>query len=293
MIWAMVAPSGRRSIAITSASLLLSRGPCLDRRGWPGAARAASAGLRPARWRRAGRAGSRRAGFRPACRVRLAANARRPGRRRAAAASRRPASRSWPGWPPRRPSRPPARLRPPRRRRSRRHRPCPSLWATASGPAFGMMYASAGSSAASSGAGSAGASVTKLAGPQPSSRRCGAELGGAQPAAQQAVGGVEDVLGGKADLRGVALDRLDGVALGVGVAALVLQRAQDLRQLGEAEGISMVIGGVLSESGAATIATLLPPPPRRQCRSGPIASHEYSRRLRRAHEGVSGPIHQL
>ena len=65
----------------------------------------------------------------------------------------------------------------------------------------------------------------------------GAEGGGAQPATEQAVGGVEDVLGGKAELRGVALDRLDGIAFGVGVAALVLQRAQDLRQLGEAEGI--------------------------------------------------------
>jgi hypothetical protein len=65
----------------------------------------------------------------------------------------------------------------------------------------------------------------------------GAELGGAQPAAEQPIGGVEDILGGKADLRSVALDRPDRVALGVGVAALVLQRAQDLRQLGKAEGI--------------------------------------------------------
>ena len=52
-------------------------------------------------------------------RVPPAANTRRPGRRRATVPSSRPASRSSPGWPPRRPSRPPARLRPPRRRLSR------------------------------------------------------------------------------------------------------------------------------------------------------------------------------
>lgn len=64
-----------------------------------------------------------------------------------------------------------------------------------------------------------------------------APRGGAQPATEQTVGGVEDVFGGKTDLRGGALDRLDRVALGIGVAAFVLQRAEDLRQLGEAEGV--------------------------------------------------------
>jgi hypothetical protein len=92
------------------------------------------------------------------------------------------------------------------------------LSATASGPAFGMMYASAGSWAASSGAGSAGASV-KGSRPAAFVAQWRAKLGGAEPAAQQAVGGIEGVLGGKADLGGVALDRLDRVALGIGIAA--------------------------------------------------------------------------
>jgi hypothetical protein len=77
----------------------------------------------------------------------------------------------------------------------------------------------------------------KAGGPAALVAKLSAPLGWAQPATEQAVGGVEDVLGGKANLRGVALDCLDRVALGVGVAALVLQRAQDLRQLGEAEDV--------------------------------------------------------
>src|SRR5512132_4413169 len=98
-----------------------------------------------------------------------------------------------------------------------------------------MRYASAGSSAASSGADPAGASVTKLEGPQPSSRSCARNSASlirplSRPSAASKTSSA-------ADLHGVALDRLDGIALGVGVAALVLQRAQDLRQLGEAEGI--------------------------------------------------------
>jgi hypothetical protein len=65
--------------------------------------------------------------------------------------------------------------------------------------------------------------------PAPLVAQGGAKLGGADPAAQEAVGGVEDVLGAKPDLRGGALDRLDRIAPSVGVAALVLQRTQDLR----------------------------------------------------------------
>jgi hypothetical protein len=95
-----------------------------------------------------------------------------------------------------------------------------------------------------------------------------APLGDAQPAAQQPVGGVEDVLGGKADLRGIALDRLDCCVLAVGIAALVLQRAQDLRQLGEGEGILDIHGWFPFSSGVATIAALLPPETPSAYRSG-------------------------
>jgi hypothetical protein len=119
-----------------------------------------------------------------------------------------------------------------------------------------------------------------------------APLGGAQPVAEQAVGGVEDVLGGKADLRGVARDRLDGIALGIWVAALVLQRAQDLHQLGEAEG--MLDGhGWRPLIGATGCSAFYAPEPRRPVVVGADGVVLISQEVRRAHEGVSGLIHQL
>jgi hypothetical protein len=120
----------------------------------------------------------------------------------------------------------------------------------------------------------------------------GAKLGGAHAAAEQAVGGVEDVFGGEANLRGVALDRLEGIALGIWVAALVLQRAQDLRQLGEAEG--MFDGHRWRPLiGATGCGAFYAPEPRRPVVVGANCVALISQEVRRAHEGVSGLIHQL
>jgi hypothetical protein len=88
----------------------------------------------------------------------------------------------------------------------------------------------------------------KAGGPAAFVAQGGAELGGAQPAAEQAVGGVEDVLGGTGDLR--------GVALGVGVPALVLLRI--CASWARLKGYSMLIGGVLTSAPRGR-RRLLPP----------------------------------
>ena len=169
------------------------------------------------------------------------------------------------------------------------------LWATASGPAFGMMYASAGSSAASSGAGSAGASVTKLAGPH-AARRAGrreTRRRSCRPlsrpsAASKTSSAVRPIC---AALRSIALMAL---RLVLGLRRSFSSALRIWASWARLKGYSTVIGGVLSGVRRRDDRdACYHPEPRRQCRSGPIASHEYPRRLRRAHEGVSGPIHQL
>ena len=101
----------------------------------------------------------------------------------------------------------------------------------ASGSALGMMGASAGSAGGlGDDAGGRATLVAQLRQPR----------GIAQPAAQKPVGGVEDVVAVEPEPAGGAFDRLDRVALGVGVAAFAFEGAQDLRQAGEAVGI---VGG--------------------------------------------------